>query len=131
MSVACLEREGQRSLDHLLGHLRRLARTPERHAVADAIDERTAVRRFAPLERARDADELGHQLGGRHAHDRIAMAATVGEMEMRRDHPLRALYVHDGPNGPDGHAFNVTVRHGVRSALELARTGDEEAARPR
>jgi alkaline phosphatase D len=48
---------------------------------------------------------------------------------MRRDHPLRALYVHDGPNGPDGHAVNMTMRHGVRSALELARTGDEEAAR--
>jgi alkaline phosphatase D len=48
---------------------------------------------------------------------------------MRRDHPLRALYVHDRPSGPDGHAVNVTVRHGVRSALELARTGDEEAAR--
>jgi len=58
---------------------------------------------------------------------------SVGTAEaiegMRRDHPLRALYVHDGPNGPDGHAFNVTVRHGVRSALELARTGDAAAAR--
>jgi alkaline phosphatase D len=48
---------------------------------------------------------------------------------MRRDHPLRALYVHDGPDGPMGHALNMTMKHGVRAALELARTGDAEAAR--
>jgi alkaline phosphatase D len=48
---------------------------------------------------------------------------------MRRDHPLRALYVHDGPNGPMGHALNMTMKHGVRAALELQRTGDAEAAR--
>ena len=58
-----------------------------------------------------------------------ARGAAEGLEGMRRDHPLRALYIHDGPNGPDGHAFNMTVHHGVRSALELARTGDEEAAR--
>jgi alkaline phosphatase D len=57
------------------------------------------------------------------------VGAAEGLEAIRRDHPLRALYVHDGPNGPDGHAFNMTVHHGVRSALELARTGDEEAAR--
>jgi alkaline phosphatase D len=60
----------------------------------------------------------------------ITARGTAEAIEgMRRDHPLRALYIHDGPNGPDGHAFNMTVHHGVRSALELARTGDEEAAR--
>src|SRR3954469_25997525 len=59
----------------------------------------------------------------------IAVGAAEGLEGMRRDHPLRALYVHDSPNGPDGHKFNVTVRHGVRSALELERTGDEAAAR--
>jgi len=57
------------------------------------------------------------------------VGAAEGLEGMRRDHPLRALYIHDGPGGPDGHAFNMTVHHGVRSALELARTGDEEAAR--
>jgi alkaline phosphatase D len=48
---------------------------------------------------------------------------------MARTQPLRALYVHDGPAGPMGQALNMTIRHGVRSALELARTGDAAAAR--
>ncbi len=48
---------------------------------------------------------------------------------MRRDHPLRALYIHDGPNGPDGHMVNFTLRHGVRSALTFKETGDMAAAR--
>ena len=34
-----------------------------------------------------------------------------------------------GPHGPMGQALNMTIRHGVRSALELARTGDAAAAR--
>jgi alkaline phosphatase D len=48
---------------------------------------------------------------------------------MRRDHPLRALYLHDGPNGPDGHKVNMTLLHGVRSALTYKETGDMAAAR--
>ena len=59
----------------------------------------------------------------------ISLGTAEAVEAMRRDHPLRALYVHDGPNGPDGHKINVTVRHGVRSALELARSGDAAAAR--
>ncbi|HEY5712591.1 MAG TPA: alkaline phosphatase D family protein [Allosphingosinicella sp.] len=48
---------------------------------------------------------------------------------MPRTQPLRALYVHDGPNGPMGQKINMTIRHGVRASLELARTGDLAAAR--
>ena len=48
---------------------------------------------------------------------------------MRANHPLRALYVHDGPNGPDGHKVNMTILHGVRSALTFKETGDLAAAR--
>lgn len=55
--------------------------------------------------------------------------AEAAERAIRKDHPLRALYVYDGPNGPDGHALNMTVRHGVRSALVLKETGDSVAAR--
>jgi alkaline phosphatase D len=47
---------------------------------------------------------------------------------MRRDHPLRALYIHDGPNGPDGHKLNMTLLHGVRSSLAFKETGDRAAA---
>jgi alkaline phosphatase D len=48
---------------------------------------------------------------------------------MPRTQPLRALYVHDGPNGPIGQKVNMTIRHGVRSSLEYARSGDMAAAR--
>ena len=57
------------------------------------------------------------------------VGAAEGLEGMRRDHPLRALYVHDGPDGPNGRKINMTLRHGVRAALEHARTGDEVAAR--
>ncbi|MEO7134596.1 MAG: phosphodiesterase, partial [Vicinamibacterales bacterium] len=55
--------------------------------------------------------------------------AEVAEHNISKTHPLRPLYIHDGPQGPDGHALNMTLRHGVRSSLELQKTGDIEAAR--
>ena len=51
-----------------------------------------------------------------------------GAEGMRRDHPLRALYVHDGPNGPDGHKMNMTIMHGVRSALAFKESNGDFAA---
>jgi len=51
------------------------------------------------------------------------------ERSMRADHPLRALYVHDGPNGPDGRKLNMSLLHGVRSSLTFKETGSLEAAR--
>src|SRR5205085_743272 len=50
------------------------------------------------------------------------------ERSMRADHPLRALYVHDGPNGPDGRKLNMSLLHGVRSSLAFKETGDRAAA---
>ncbi len=55
--------------------------------------------------------------------------AEVAEHIISKTHPLRPLYIHDGAQGPDGHALNMTLRHGVRSSLELQKTGDAEAAR--
>jgi alkaline phosphatase D len=47
-------------------------------------------------------------------------------------HPLRALYLADPSNSGDGKpqpTVNMLLRHGVRSCLEFARTGDAEKAR--
>jgi len=52
------------------------------------------------------------------------------EHRLARDHPLRALYL--ASVGPDPHpqpTMNMLVRHGVKSCLEFARTGDAAAAR--
>src|SRR4029077_2198257 len=47
-----------------------------------------------------------------------------------KDHPLRALYLGQGPNdqGPQP-TYNMLLMHGVRSCLEYARTGDIAKAR--
>jgi alkaline phosphatase D len=45
-----------------------------------------------------------------------------------KDHPLRALFVADRPQGPEA-AVNLLIKRGVRSALEYALTGDLEHAR--
>ena len=53
-----------------------------------------------------------------------------GIERMRRDHPLRALYVVDRPGQERPiPTVNMTMRHGVRSSLEYARSGDLQAAR--
>jgi alkaline phosphatase D len=53
----------------------------------------------------------------------------VMEVTMAKDHPLRALYLLDRPDGTVIPSMNVTALHGVRSALKLKETGDMEQAR--
>jgi alkaline phosphatase D len=52
------------------------------------------------------------------------------EHKFPKDHPLRALFVGQGPadSGPQP-TVNVLLRHGVRSCLEYARSGDIAKAR--
>ncbi len=52
----------------------------------------------------------------------------VTELGMKKDHPLRALYLHDRGNGSVGAAMNMTVLHGVRASIELQKTGDKAKA---
>jgi alkaline phosphatase D len=41
-----------------------------------------------------------------------------------RKNPLRALYIADRPDGTMEPTMNLLLHHGVRSALEYAKTGD-------
>jgi alkaline phosphatase D len=45
-----------------------------------------------------------------------------------KDHPLRALYASEREPGKFASTINLTVKHGVRSALEYARSGSLERA---
>jgi alkaline phosphatase D len=52
------------------------------------------------------------------------------EHSFPKDHPLRALYLGQGPNDQQPQpTVNMLLRHGVRSCLEYAKTGDVESAR--
>jgi alkaline phosphatase D len=53
----------------------------------------------------------------------------VAEQTMPREHPLRALFLHDRPDGSVWPAMNMTILHGVRASLELQRTGDVAQAK--
>ena len=55
--------------------------------------------------------------------------AEVAETIIPKDHPLRALYIHDQPDGAMQCALNMTVLHGVESSLTLKETGDATRAR--
>jgi alkaline phosphatase D len=55
--------------------------------------------------------------------------AEVMETVVAKDHPLRALYLHDQPDGAMQCALNMTVLHGVESSLTLKETGDASRAR--
>jgi len=55
--------------------------------------------------------------------------AEVAETVIPKDHPLRALYIHDQPDGAMQCALNMTVLHGVKSSLTLNETGDVTRAR--
>ena len=46
----------------------------------------------------------------------------------RKDNPLRPLFIADRPDGTMEHTVNLLMNHGVRSALEYARSGDLAAA---
>ena len=48
---------------------------------------------------------------------------------MAKDEPLRALFLRDMPAGPPEPTVNMLMRHGVKSTLEYARTGDVARAR--
>jgi alkaline phosphatase D len=52
------------------------------------------------------------------------------EHSFPKNHPLRALYVGQGPNDQQPQpTVNMLLRHGVRSCLEYAKSGDVEKAR--
>ena len=55
--------------------------------------------------------------------------AEVAEIIVPADHPLRALYVHERPDGKLESSLNMTVLHGVEAALTLQKTGDADKAR--
>lgn len=57
---------------------------------------------------------------------------TLGEVQqltMPRDRPLRALNIHDKPDGAMETSWNMTLLHGVKSSLVLKETGDPTQAR--
>jgi alkaline phosphatase D len=51
------------------------------------------------------------------------------EYGLKKDGPLRALYLRDVPGQKPEPTVNMLLKHGVRSCLEYARTGDVVAAR--
>ena len=57
-------------------------------------------------------------------------AMEANEHNLKKDQPLRPLYLADRPDGarPDW-TFNMLLKHGVRSCLEYAKTFDLERAR--
>jgi alkaline phosphatase D len=56
-------------------------------------------------------------------------AAEVQELTMKKDNPYRALYIHDKPDGSMACSYGMTLLHGVKSSLTLAKTGDPARAR--
>jgi alkaline phosphatase D len=60
----------------------------------------------------------------------ISPGAMEGlEHGLRKDHPLRALFLADRPEGPPAWTYNMLLKHGVRSCLEYAKSFDLKAAR--
>lgn len=55
--------------------------------------------------------------------------AEFAEHVIQPDYPLRALYIHDKPDGSMDCALNMTLMHGVRSSLRLKETNDPAEAR--
>ena len=54
-------------------------------------------------------------------------AMEAYEHRLAKDHPLRPLYLADRASGPEW-TFNMLLRHGVRSCLEYAKSGDRAKA---
>jgi alkaline phosphatase D len=50
------------------------------------------------------------------------------EHRLPKDHPLRALFLADRPEGKPEWTFNMLLRHGVRSCLEYAKSFDLKRA---
>jgi alkaline phosphatase D len=59
----------------------------------------------------------------------ISAPGMAEATEYYKDFPLLPLFVHKTPGAPPEHTINLTVKHGVRSALEYAASGDIEKAR--
>lgn len=55
--------------------------------------------------------------------------AEALEHNFPKDHPLRPLFVADRPNAKPEPTINALLRHGVKSALEYAQSGNAEKAR--
>jgi alkaline phosphatase D len=51
------------------------------------------------------------------------------EHKLPKDHPLRALFLVEGPAGQPEWTHNMLLKHGVRSCLEYAKTFDLKSAR--
>src|SRR5688572_32462585 len=83
------DRKAGIALDHALLELRPFSLVPQRHAVHDAITQRTAFHAFTPFERPRNAHELAFHRIGRHAQRRVAMTAPIEEREMRGQRGIR------------------------------------------
>jgi len=56
-------------------------------------------------------------------------AVEANEYNIKKDDPSRPLYVTNPGGGPPQPTVNLLLRHGVRSALEYARSGDLQKAR--
>lgn len=59
-------------------------------------------------------------------------AQTAGEVQqltMRKDAPMRPLYIHDKPDGSMACSLGMTLMHGVQSSFVLKETGDLARAR--
>ena len=63
---------------------RPLARSPQLGDMRDAVAYRPAIRARAAADRSRDTHELGSHLIAGEAHLRVAVAAHVDELEVRR-----------------------------------------------
>src|SRR6185295_16664366 len=61
-----------------------LARFPQLGDMRDAVAYRPAIRARAAADRSRDTHELGSHLIAGEVHLRIAVAAHIDELEMRR-----------------------------------------------
>jgi alkaline phosphatase D len=55
-------------------------------------------------------------------------SAEANEYAIKKDNPLRPLYVANPGGGPPQCTENLLLRHGVRSALEFAKSGDVQKA---
>jgi alkaline phosphatase D len=55
--------------------------------------------------------------------------AESASYNIKKDAPLRALYLADRPDAPPEPTINMLLKHGVRSCLEYARSGDIAKAR--
>jgi alkaline phosphatase D len=54
--------------------------------------------------------------------------AEANEHNLKKDDPLRPLYIADPGGGPAQPTVNLLLHHGVRSALEFAKSGDLKKA---